>query len=145
MKSPTHNLAKTKKLLKILIGAAWIDGVIQPEERQYLQNMAKDEGLAEDPEIKPLLSEIKQVSPEKCYEWVKAYLGENHNPEDYQELLEALSALIYSDGEVQTQEAKLLSQLQALDPTNEPHQTIFDKILKTVQTLYRTAIADQAK
>ncbi|NEO26821.1 MAG: TerB family tellurite resistance protein [Kamptonema sp. SIO4C4] len=145
MNSPTHNLAKNKKLLKILIGAAWIDGVIQPEERKHLQKMARDAGLAEDSEIKGLLSEIKQVRPEECYEWVKAYLGENHSQEDYQELLEALSGLIYSDGEVQTQEAQLLTQLQELDPTRETHRTIFDKILKTVQTLYRTAIADQAK
>lgn len=28
---------KTKLLIKILVGAAWIDGVIQAEEREYLK------------------------------------------------------------------------------------------------------------
>ncbi len=32
MVSPSN----VKNLVKILIGAAWIDGRIQPEERQYL-------------------------------------------------------------------------------------------------------------
>ena len=30
-----------KQILKILIGAAWIDGVVQPEERNYLRRIAK--------------------------------------------------------------------------------------------------------
>lgn len=139
------NTTKTKQLLKILIGAAWIDGVIQPEERQHLQQMAQNKGLADDTEIQTLLSEIKQVSPNECYDWVKSYLGDNHTTDDYQELLEAISGLIYSDGEVQTQEAKLLAQLESLNPAHDPHPPIFDKILKSVQTLYRKAIADQSE
>jgi uncharacterized membrane protein YebE (DUF533 family) len=61
----------TKQLLKILVGAAWIDGTIQPEEREYLHQMAKDKGFAEDPEIKSLLSEIKPIKPQECYRWLE--------------------------------------------------------------------------
>lgn len=138
------NLNKNKKLLKILIGAAWIDGTVQVEEREYLHKMATEKGLAEDPEIKPLLSEIKQVKPQECYDWLNAYLGENQTQADYEHLLEALSALIYSDGEVDTAEAKLLNQLQELDPANDPPQTVFNKFLKSVQVLYRKAITEQS-
>ena len=60
-------VAKTQKLLKILIGAAWIDGVIEPAERQYLQRVAHELNLANDPEIKDLLSEIKSVTAQECY------------------------------------------------------------------------------
>ncbi|MFN5513370.1 MAG: TerB family tellurite resistance protein, partial [Cyanobacteriota bacterium] len=65
----------TPQLLKILIGAAWIDGVIQPEERQYLQKIAADAHLEEEPEIQVLLSELKPVSAGDCYQWLQDYCG----------------------------------------------------------------------
>ncbi|MEC4989349.1 MAG: TerB family tellurite resistance protein [Oscillatoria sp. PMC 1068.18] len=134
---------KTKQLLKILIGAAWIDGTIQAEERERLNKMAQDNHLADDPEIKALLSEIKQVKPAECYNWLEDYLGENPSKEDYQDLMEAISALIYSDNEVATEESKLLTRLQSLDPENEPPKSAFDKAIKKIQKLYRKAIDSQ--
>lgn len=131
---------KTKQLLKILIGVAWIDGVIQTEEREYLHKVAEDKGLAADPEIKPLLSELKPVQASECYQWLEDYLGKNHTEADYQNLLESLSALIYIDGEVQTQEAQLLSKLQLMDPGQDAAKSGLDKLLKTIQKLYRKAI-----
>ena len=46
--------SSVKNLVKILIGAAWIDGKIQPEEREYLRQIAQQKGVANDPDIKPL-------------------------------------------------------------------------------------------
>ena len=134
---------KMKQILKILIGAAWIDGVVQPEERQYLRRIAKDYQLEEDPEIKPLLSELKAVTPEECYQWLKDYLGENPTQEDYQELLEKTSGLIYSDGDVDIREVKLIEKLQLLDPANEPKSTVFDKLLRKIQKFYQQAVEHQ--
>ncbi len=135
--------AKIKQLLKILIGAAWIDGIIQPEEREYLHRRATENGVADDPEIKSLLSEIKPVQSTECYQWLEEYLGDNPSQEDYQGLLEAISALIYSDGDVQMQEAQLLTKIQLLAPANESSQSGFDKLLKAIQKLYRKAINQQ--
>ncbi|HEY9668565.1 MAG TPA: TerB family tellurite resistance protein [Coleofasciculaceae cyanobacterium] len=132
-----------KQLIKILIGAAWIDGKIQQEEREYLQRVAKENGVAEDPDIQPLLYELRTVLPDECYTWVKEYLGDRPDPEDYQRLIEALSALIYSDGEVATEEAKLLTRLQLLDPTTETPKSTSDNVLKTIQKLYRRWIDQQ--
>ncbi len=132
-----------KQLIKILIGAAWIDGIIQPEERKYLKRMADNKNLAEDPEIKLLLSEIKPVKPTQCYKWLEEYLGDNPTKQDYYDLLEAISALIYSDGDVDIREIKLLEQLQNCDPTKESRQTFSDKILKMIQKLYRQAVHQQ--
>lgn len=134
---------KTKQLFKILVGVAWIDGIIQPEERKYLTKMAGDRALADDPEIKTLLSEIKPVTAPECYRWLENYLGENHTTEDYQELLEALSALIYSDGEVDIREAQLLAKVQLLDPALDPHKSPLDKLLRAIQLLYHQAIREQ--
>lgn len=135
-----NKTTKTKQLMKILVGAAWIDGIIQSQEREYLRKMATDNDLINDPEIKSLLSEIKPVSATECYQWLEEYLGENHTHEDYEQLLEAISALIYSDNDMDIQEAKLLNRLQELDPSKESNQSIFDKLLKSIQKLYRQAI-----
>ncbi len=132
---------KTQHLLKLLVGAAWIDGLIQTEERDYLRRMAEEKGLADDPEIQSLLSGLRPIQPSECYQWLADYLGENPTEQDYQNLLEAISALIYSDGDVQIQEAQLLTKIQHLDPASESHKTAFDKVLKTIQKLYRNAIA----
>ncbi len=135
---------KTKQLIKILIGAAWIDGVIQTEEREYLRKIAANSQMSDDPELKPLLSELKPVQAEECYRWLKEYLGENHQEADYQELLEAISGLIYSDGDVQTQEAKLLAKLQELEPSHEHAKSFSNKLIESIQKLYRKAISQQA-
>jgi uncharacterized membrane protein YebE (DUF533 family) len=134
---------KMKQIMKILIGAAWIDGIIQPEERKYLQRMAQTHNLAEEPEIKVLLSELKPVKPTECYQWLQEYLGDNPTKQDYYDLLESMSALIYSDGDVDIREVKLLEQLQNLEPTKSDNQAGFDKVLKVIQKLYRQAVHQQ--
>ncbi|HEY9821196.1 MAG TPA: TerB family tellurite resistance protein [Candidatus Sericytochromatia bacterium] len=136
--------SSVKQLVKILIGAAWIDGKIQPEEREYLQKVAKETGVAEDSEIQPLLYELRAVSTDECYGWVQEYLGDRSSSEDYQRLIDAISALIYSDGDVATEEAKLLTRLQLLDPANASPKSGHNSVLKAIQKLYRQWIDKQA-
>jgi uncharacterized tellurite resistance protein B-like protein len=138
-----NDSTKTKQLLKILVGVAWIDGIIQPEERVYLHKKAQEYGLADDPDLKSLLSELRPVQPQECYQWLEAYLGSHPKLDDYQSLLEAMGAMIYSDGDVQTSEAQLLNKIQLLDPVNDTPQTAFDKLLKTIQKVYRKAVSQQ--
>jgi uncharacterized tellurite resistance protein B-like protein len=134
---------KKKQLMKILVGAAWIDGIIQPEEREYLRRQANANGIAADLEIQSLLSELVPVKPQQCYEWLAEYLGENPAEADYQELLEAISALIYSDSDVQTTEAQLLTKVQLLDPAAESPHSGLEKLLWGIQKLYRQAIGQE--
>ncbi|MBH8574732.1 TerB family tellurite resistance protein [Nostocaceae cyanobacterium CENA369] len=129
--------SNVKNLVKILIGAAWIDGRIQPEERQYLREIAQAKGLATDPEIKPWLYELVPVQPKECYAWVRDYLGDRPSLEDYESLIEAISGLIYSDGDVAIEEAKLLTKLQELGRLNDSNQPAFNALLKQIQKLYR--------
>ena len=133
-----------KILLKILIGAAWIDGVIQPEERSYLHQVAAEHNLSQDPDIKPLLQEFVTVKPDQCYEWVRQYLGDRPSSEDCQSLIEATSALIYSDGEVAVEEAKFLNRIQLLTPADgtgpEPLQ---QTVLRAIRKLYQTWVKNQ--
>ena len=138
------NKNKMKQILKILIGAAWIDGIIQPEERIYLRRVAEDFNLAQDAEIKPLLSELRPIHPPECYQWLEEYFGENPSPEDYQQLLVKISGLVYSDGYVDIREAKLIEAIQSCDPNNrECRNSILDKILRRIQKLYKAAMEQQ--
>ncbi len=129
--------SNVKNLVKILIGAAWIDGKIQAEERQYLREIAQAKGLASDPDIKPWLYELVPVQPNECYQWVKDYLGDRPTNEDYEKLIEAISGLIYSDSEVAIEEARLLTKLQQLSTANDSTQPGHNAILKQIQKLYR--------
>lgn len=129
--------SSVKNLVKILIGAAWIDGKIQPEERQYLHRIAQEKGVADDPELHPLLHELRSVDPSECYRWVQEYLGDRPSSETCQQLIEAISALIYSDGNVESAEAKLLHKLQLLDPANNETEQVSDQILRSIQKLYK--------
>ncbi len=129
--------SSVKNLVKILIAAAWIDGRIQPEEREYLRQIAQQKGVANDPDIKPLLYELLPVQPTECYNWVRDYLGSSPTNEECQNLIEAISGLIYSDGEVATEEARLLSRLQDLSSDNDQSNAKVNSILKQIQKLYR--------
>jgi uncharacterized membrane protein YebE (DUF533 family) len=136
-------IRKTQKLLKILIGAAWIDGVIEPEERKYLHRLATEFNLAKDPEIWALLSEIKRVTPQECYQWIEEYIADNPNIRDYCDLLEKISGLIYSDGYVDVRETQLIEKLQLCDPSKQSCTNVLDKVLKKIQKMYQKAIQEK--
>jgi uncharacterized tellurite resistance protein B-like protein len=126
-----------KQLMKILIGVAWIDGKIQPEERQYLQRLAQAQGLADDSDLKPWLYELRAVSMAECYTWIEEYLGTNPTVEASHQLLEAVSGLIYSDGDVASEEAKLVSRLLQLEAVPSEPKQFSQAVLQGVQKLYR--------
>jgi hypothetical protein len=89
--------SKERLLVKILIGVAWLDGEIQPEERTYLLKVAQRHHI-EDPAIEAA-----------CEQWIELYLNESLSQE---RLLEAISGMIYSDGDIATAEAQVLMSLQ---------------------------------
>jgi uncharacterized tellurite resistance protein B-like protein len=128
---------QVKNLVKILIGSAWLDGQIQPEEREYLHRIVQEQGVATDPEIQPLLYEFRPVKPEECYRWVQEFLGENPTSEQCQQLIEAISGLIYSDGTVATEEAKLLTDLQLRDPHSESAASSHHSVMTAIRNLYQ--------
>ncbi|MFM7575736.1 MAG: TerB family tellurite resistance protein, partial [Microcystaceae cyanobacterium] len=78
---------------------------------------------------------------QECYQWLQDYLGDNPTEQDYLELLDTVSGLLYSDGDIQTQEAQLLNTLQTLDPTHREDLSPLDQVLRTIQGLYRRALA----
>ena len=83
-----------KMRVKILIGVAWLDGKIQPKSLKR--------GMEDDRETQPLLHELRAVKPEECYQWLRNHLGDRPTSETCQNLIESISALIYSDQGIQT-------------------------------------------
>jgi hypothetical protein len=68
---------------------------------------------------------------------VREYLGDRPSLEQCQDLIESISGLIYSDGEVATEEAKLLTIIQDLARKPDHNQTIYTSLLRKIQKLYR--------
>jgi uncharacterized tellurite resistance protein B-like protein len=119
MKKVMANSAQ--QLLKILIGVAWLDGQVQEAEREHLMGIAQEQGLSNDPEISALMNNLGQtaIPAAQCYQWVQDYLKSQPNDTDYEQLLEALGGIIYSDNDVAIDEAYLLNSLSPKN-TEEP-------------------------
>ncbi len=134
---------KNRKLFKILVGTAWIDGIIQPEEREYLWRVAQELQLTADPEIKILLSELITVSATECYLWLDEYLAQYPAKEDYHELLEKVSGIIYSDNYVDIREAKLLEKLQSCDPHQRTENIVPERFFRRIRRFYQKLVQEK--
>lgn len=130
----------SQDLFKILVAVAWIDGEIQPEEKQLLEKIAVEQNLAAIAEVETILEMGQTASIEQCYQLLKQYLGDNPKMENYQDLLVAVSQLIYSDNDITTEEAALLAQMQKLDPLNNASNSAFDKVIAKIQQLYQAGV-----
>lgn len=125
-----------RTLLKILLGIAWIDGILEPGEKNYLHRLAQQKGLANDREIESLFH--RPIPPDQCYEWLHAYLGRNPTNEKYRELYTYLSTLISSDGEVDAQESEALQALSEKPTVLEKFQNRLGKIFLNSRFLSKT-------
>ena len=131
----------SQDLLEILVAVAWIDGEIQPEEKQFLETIAREQNITSTTELQALLANYQGSSLAQCYQLLEKYLGTNPDPADYQNLLTAVSKLIYSDNDIATEEATLLTQIQNLDPHNSQNPSAFDKAIKKIQKLYQLGLS----
>jgi uncharacterized tellurite resistance protein B-like protein len=142
--SPNYQVLtmSNKAIFKILVGVAWIDGQVQPEERQHLQELAHRQGLDQDEELRPYLTGEQAVAAEDCYRWIGDYLGTKASDDRVKDdranrLLEAVSGLIYSDGDVETAEAALLQSLLPPLDASAGQISPSEAVLNRIRSLYR--------
>jgi hypothetical protein len=128
--------SQPRLLMKILISVAWLDGAIQPEERNYLAKIAQTHQLDFDPEIESLLAGHISLADADCEHWIQEYLGDRSIHDD-DGLIEAISGLIYSDGDVAIAEAKLLVNIQSI-PTATPLSP--KSLVGKIQQLYKKGL-----
>ena len=129
-----------RDLLEILISIAWIDGEIQPEEKKLLEKITVENDLASPAELPKLFAQYKNASTDQCYRSIEKYVGSNPSLTDYNNLLNAVSKLIYSDNDIATEEAELLTKLQNLDPQHSPQNSTLDRVIAKIQQLYQKAL-----
>ena len=130
-----------RNLLEILVAVAWIDGEIQPEERKFIEQIAVQIGSSA--EVEDLLNNYRDSSQEQCYQLLEQYLGNSREPDDYNNLLSAVSSLIYSDNDIATEEANLLTTIQNIDPQNYRERSTLDKVIGKIQKLYKAGLGKE--
>lgn len=131
----------TIQLFKIVVGVAWIDGKVQPEEQAYLTRLAYQRGIEAHPEIYPLLNSLKKVDKAECYQWISDYLGANPKPEKLNHLIEEISGLIYSDGEMDSAEAEVLNNIQTMTSEVNLPKSLNSRIAQKIQRYYQQLVA----
>ena len=131
-----------RNLLEILVAVAWIDGKIQPEERKFIEKIAVEK-IGSATEVENLLNNYQDSSPQQCYQLLEQYLGNSPKPDDYNNLLSAVSSLIYSDNDIATEEANLLTTMQNIDPQNYQKRSTLDKVIGKIQKLYRVGLGKE--
>lgn len=131
----------SQSLLEILVAVAWIDGEIQSEEKEFLEKIAIEQDINSATELQGLIANYSNSSSATCYQLLEKYLGDNPSQADYESLLMAVSKLIYSDNNIATEEALILTQIQNLDPNNLKNHSTFDKTISIIQKLYQVGLS----
>jgi uncharacterized tellurite resistance protein B-like protein len=129
-----------QNLLAILVSIAWIDGEIQPAEQKFLDQIVREQNLNSTTDLQDLLAQHQDSSLEKCYQLLEQYLGTNPTPADYEHLLSTVSKLVYSDDDIATEEAFLLTKMQNLEPNNLKSHSTFDQAILKIQKLYQAGL-----
>jgi hypothetical protein len=132
-------------MLNILIGSAWIDQHLVPEEVAYLRRVLSRFHLEHDAQFEALLT--TPVAPQQTERWLIAYLQDSPDAERLK-LLAAIGNLLISDNEVSDIEHDLLDEfhdLMASIPSSvEPSPSPKDlglKILQQVGQFFRRVIS----
>ena len=134
-----------KLMLKILIGSAWIDSQLEPEEVTYLEKVLARFDLVRDSELQALVKSA--VSPEQTQRWLTAYLKDSPDSERLK-LLAAIGNLLISDDVVSAVEHDLLDEFHELmvtipapaEPMASPLSEVGPKILKRVGQFFRRVV-----
>jgi len=93
------------EVVKLLLKLAWVDGEIDPHEKNLIVGAARSWAVPE-PELKQLLSRLEQGTPlpEPDLQLLKTRADD---------VMTAARALVLSDGKVKKEESALLKQLAA--------------------------------
>ncbi len=102
---------KQKLMTQILVGSAWIDRRLEPEEKDYLKTVLDRYGLGKDAE---LLAMLHQPTPATTTEkWLVQYLKESSDDERMQ-LLANIGKVLIADDTVSDIEHDLLDEYHEL-------------------------------
>ncbi|PZD73978.1 hypothetical protein C1752_01726 [Acaryochloris thomasi RCC1774] len=124
-------------ILQILMGSAWADQHLEPQEVSYLQNLLQRYHLSHDSELQSLLE--NPVSPQQTENWIVAYLR-NADEEERLILLAKIGKLLISDDDVSDSEHDLLDRYYELMDRTPHHSEAIPKLVKTLGQFVRDSI-----
>lgn len=128
---------KALATLKVLLGAAWADGSLQPEELPILKRAVQQLGLKDYPQLRQLIQ--TPMSGEDYRQAFREYLAFYPSQEERQTLLELVRELVYVDDQISPEESTILEQLrqslQDLEPEDDnlnlsQFQNLFSRLLE---------------
>ena len=102
---------KQKLMTQILIGSAWIDRTLAPEEKSFLQQVLERYGLGHDEEVMDLLAEPTPVADTE--KRLVTYF-KNSSEDERMQLLADIGKVLIADDEVTDLEHDLLDDYHAL-------------------------------
>ena len=118
-----------KLLLKIVIGAAWIDRHLAAEEVEYLQKLLEQYQLHLDFELQQLLQTPIPFS--QTENWIVEYLEDTTDKERLR-LLSAIANMVMADENVSEIEHELLDEYYELMARIPPHPEATPNLVQTV-------------
>ncbi len=126
-----------KLLLKIVIGAAWIDRHLAPEEIEYLQKLLQQYHLHIDSELQQLLQQ--QIPFEQTENWIIEYLEDTTDKERLR-LLSAIANMVMADENVSKIEHQLLDEYYELMARIPAHPEAMPNVVQTVSRFVQRLI-----
>ncbi|GAB4218032.1 MAG: hypothetical protein OHK0012_25060 [Synechococcales cyanobacterium] len=127
--------------LKVILGAAWADGTLQPEELPTLKTAVQHLGLSDYPGLRDLIQ--TPMSGDDYRQAFRDFLAACPTQPERQYLLDTVTRLVYVDDQVSVEEAYILDQLRTaldgLEPDDDvlnlnQFQALFSQLLGRFQT-----------
>jgi hypothetical protein len=132
-------------MLKILIGSAWVDRHLEPEEVAYLNKVLSRFHLEKNAELQGLLSAPVELT--QTEQWLVSYLRDSPDSERLK-LLAAIGNLLIADNDVSDIEHDLLDEFHTLmgriPSPSEPSSHLAQhapKILQQVGQFFRRVMS----
>ncbi len=135
---------KKELLMRVVVGAAWSDGVLTQGEVDYLARLLKRQKLASEAALLALLEE--PVTPLQLEGWIVDYLQGTTTVERLAALA-AIANLLMSDGVVSPGEHNLIDEFHALmaaiPPDREPEtlKTVVPNLARQFATTVRRVLS----
>ncbi|MGB7414220.1 MAG: TerB family tellurite resistance protein [Thermosynechococcaceae cyanobacterium] len=124
-------------IIQILIGSAWADQHLEPQEVDYLRSLLQRYHLSHDTELQELLQ--TPVLPEQTERWIVAYL-KNAEEEERMILLSKIGNVLISDDQVSDSEHDLLDRYYELMAQVSHRSEAIPNLIKTVGRFVRDSI-----
>lgn len=119
---------------KVLIAAAWVDGVVQPEEERFLRDfITRMPGIDENTwdDLAPLLE--RPIYEAERIRMLRDMRNLILDQKDRRFAIQAINQLFISDGEIAPEEEEAVKQMVSI--INGDETAVYQEMLKMIQKL----------